>query len=129
MTGVLSTGNDGTSLLVGEVANVVMPKLQEHEVARLETVVDALPTTVVKILTGAATRDGLIADSDLRGVKDGLGQRAPAPHARAVGLVFILHGGVATDKHHRFASFALEIDHRQGHTNHHLLQRFEQRMG
>ena len=73
-----------------------MTELDEHVVARLKTVIYFIPSSLIEIRTGTATRLGCIHTGDLLWIEDGVSLRCPAPHAVFI-LIGILHGAVACE--------------------------------
>ena len=104
-----------------------MTELDEHVVARLQTVIYLLPSALIEVGTAAATRLGSIHTGDLLRIENSISLRAPAPHA-ILFLVSILYGTVASKENHWLALLALKILHRQSHIDHHRLQRSQTRI-
>ena len=91
MTAVGCSGNIGSRLASVDWAHIVVSKLNQDIVARLNTVVNLVPSAFVEI--GAATTASLctVHRSTLFSVEHERSLTAPAPHA-IVFLVLVLHG-------------------------------------
>ena len=127
MTGIGCTGNLTTLLIAVDRSDVVVAELDEHIVAGLDGVVDALPPSLVE--EGAAAASGLcgIVADNLLFVEDGIGLRAQSPHAFLI-LISIFHGTVAGEPHYGLSSLALHGLCRQGKVMEHRLQWLEGRV-
>ena len=104
-----------------------MTKLDEYVVARLKTVIYLIPSSLIEIRTGTATRLGCIHTGNLLRIEDGVSLRCPAPHAVFI-LIGILYGAIACEEDNRFAWFTFKIFHRQSHIDHHRLQKSQLRI-
>ena len=127
MAGILGTRYGTTHLLIGHRTDVIMTKLDEYVVARLKTVIYLIPSSLIEIRTGTATRLGCIHTGNLLRIEDGVSLRCPAPHAVFI-LIGILYGAIACEEDNRFAWFTFKIFHRQSHIDHHRLQRSQLRI-
>ena len=101
-----------------------MPKLNQHEVTWLQTVIHFLPSAFVKIGSATTTCHCCIDDIYLRLVKDCISHRPPSPHVVFI-LILILNGTVASDENHRFAISTCDVIYRQLHIPHHRFQRIK----
>ena len=104
-----------------------MTELDEHEIAWLQTVIHLLPTALVQVGTTTATGLGCIHNADFVFIKHRICHGPPAPHAVLI-LIGILHGAVASDKHHGLAIRTIHLPGVQFHVLHHRLQRVQRRV-
>ena len=85
-----------------------MAKLNGHEVAGLQGVIDGVPQAFADERARGTAGTGRIHQLYLVLVKDGRSLRGPAPHAVIV-LVGILHRRVARKEDHRLSAEAIHI--------------------
>ena len=126
-TGVSCARYLAAMLTAMQLTDVVVAKLNEHEVARLEVIVNLVPTAFLQVCARRATCLSTIDVCDLVLVEDAPSLRAPAPHASAV-LVGILHCRIASYEHHRLTRFTTYACGGQGQIHLHGLQRLQLRM-
>ena len=98
MAGVGSCTNDGTLLLGVDVADVVVPELNQYIVAWLNGVIDFVPASFFEECACGTSGLGCVNDCAFITIEHGEGLCAPTPHAIFV-LVVVLHGGVASEEH------------------------------
>ena len=91
------------------LADVVVSELYEHEVARTQTVVDAVPTSFAQVTTATASSLSGVDDLYLALIENRICHGSPTPHAVFL-LVFILHRGVAADEYHGTTAGAVYIE-------------------
>ncbi len=94
-----------TCLTNVDVAGVVMPKLHNHKISRLQGIVDLCPSPLVKECARTAACHGMILYHKLLRVKKISYHGAPAPHAILIGIG-ILDSAVSYRKQHRNAFLA-----------------------
>ena len=121
MTGVFSRSDGSTILRLVNGSNVIVAKLYQHKVTRLQAVIHLLPAALVQIRSTTATSHRSIHNINLRFVKDRIGYCTPAPHTILI-FVSILHCTVTRNKHDRLSLGTCQVVHGQLHIAHHSFQ-------
>ena len=70
MAGVSCTGDGATFLGISDGTDIVMTKMDQDEVSRLERVINTFPTSLTYITTCRTASHGGILPCDLSGIED-----------------------------------------------------------
>ena len=127
MAGVFSGSNGSTVLRFVNSSDVIMAKLYQHKVTRLQTVIHLLPAALVQVRATATSSHGSIDDVYLRLIKDGVSYGTPSPHAILI-FVGILDSAVTCNKDDRLSLCTCNVVDGQLHIAHHGLQRVQRRV-
>ena len=121
MTGI-SSRSDGSAVF-GHIdrTDVVVSELNQHEIARAQTVIHPLPSALVQECATAATSHGSIHYTYLALIKHRTGHSTPAPHAVSI-FILVFYSTVTCDEYHRLAVCTIYRPCIQFHILHHSLQ-------